>query len=97
MKEIEFTWDEHKNRINLQKHGVTFQEAQTAFYDEMARLIDDPDHSIEEHRVILLGMSQNMRMLIVCHAYDERTQCIRIISARKANQKEQRQYGRFYI
>lgn len=92
MTGITFTWDERKNRINQQKHGVSFLEAQTVFYDKLARLIDDPDHSQDEERVILLGMSQRMRLLIVCHAFYADEQIIRIISARKATKAEQRQF-----
>ena len=97
MAGIKFTWDERKNRINQQRHGISFTEAQTVFYDKMARLIDDPEHSRDEERVILLGMSQNMRLLIVCHAYYPQKQIIRIISARTATKTEQQQYTPYYI
>jgi len=97
MAGIKFTWDERKNRLNQQKHGVSFVEAQTVFYDKMARLIDDPEHSWDEERAIMLGMSQRMRLLIVCHAYYAHEQVIRIISARKATKTEQRQYTQYYI
>jgi len=96
MAGIQFTWDERKNRLNQQKHGVSFVEAKTVFYDKMARVIDDPEHSIDEERVILLGMSQRMRLLIVCHAFYADEQIIRIISARKATKTEQRQYVHYY-
>jgi uncharacterized DUF497 family protein len=97
MAGIKFTWDERKNRLNQQKHGVSFGEAQTVFYDKMARLIDDPEHSMDEERAILLGMSQQMRLLIVCHAFYAQEQIIRIISARKATKTEQRQYTQHYM
>ena len=94
---IRFAWDERKNRLNQQKHGVSFAEAQTVFYDKSARIIDDPEHSLDEERVIILGMSQRMRLLIVCHAFSPEEQMIRIISARKATKTEQRQYSEYYI
>ncbi len=96
MNSIKFTWDERKNRANQHDHGVSFAEAQTVFYDDMARLIDDPDHSIDEDRFILLGMSQNLRLLAVCHAYYEEGHLIRIISARKATKKEQQHYTSYF-
>ena len=92
MSEIKFVWDELKNKINQKKHGVSFEEAQTAFYDENARLIADPDHSEDEDRFILLGMSQRARLLIICHCYRENDEVIRIISARKADKQETNQY-----
>ncbi|GAK50714.1 protein containing DUF497 [Candidatus Moduliflexus flocculans] len=95
--EIRFTWDEHKNRLNQKKDGISFVEAQTVFYDKLARLIDDPEHSLHEERAIMLGMSQRMRLLIVCHAYYAHEQVIRIISARKATKPEQRQYTEYYV
>ena len=96
MNSMKFTWDEQKNRANQQSHGVSFAEAQTVFYDHMARLIDDPDHSIDEDRFILLGMSQHLRLLAVCHAYYEEGHLIRIISARKATKKEQQHYTSYF-
>jgi len=95
MNESNFTWDEYKNIINQKKHGISFEEAETVFYDEFARLIHDPDHSDEEERFILLGFSSTFRLLLVCHCYHENEQIVRIISARKANKSEQRQYRRF--
>jgi hypothetical protein len=90
---IEFKWDENKAAINLEKHGVSFEEAQTVFYDEKAQLINDPDHSQDEDRFIILGFSIKLRILVVCHCYREDDSIIRIISARKANKKEQIQYS----
>lgn len=87
-----FQWDENKARINLQKHGVSFEEAQTVFYDENALLIDDPDHSEDEERFIILGLSAGARLLVVCHCYRESETVIRIISARRATRKETRFY-----
>ena len=69
MNGIRFAWDEKKNEINRQKHGISFEEAQTVFYDESALLIDDPDHSEKEERFILLGSSQRANLLVVCHCY----------------------------
>lgn len=87
-----FEWDKYKARINLQKHGVSFEEAQTVFYDENALLIDDPDHSEDEERFIILGLSAGTRLLVVCHCYRESETVIRIISARKATRKEAQYY-----
>ncbi len=92
MKPIEFTWDDKKDKTNQKKHEVSFCEAQTVFYDENARLIHDPDHSIREDRFILLGLSSGLRILLVCHCYRKNEAIIRIISARKATKKEQKQY-----
>jgi uncharacterized DUF497 family protein len=94
MKHIEFIWDEKKNRINQQKHGVSFAEAKTVFYDENARLISDPEHSTYEDRFILLGLSNALRMIIVVHSYRENDEVVRIISSRKASKKETRLYNR---
>ena len=92
MSNIRFTWDLTKATQNRRKHGVSFEEAQSVFYDEYAQLAPDPDHSNEEDRFILLGRSSQMRLLIVCHCYRESDSVIRIISARKATKKEQRSY-----
>jgi uncharacterized DUF497 family protein len=94
MKPVEFAWDETKEKLNQKKHGVSFEEAKTVFYDENARLIYDPDHSLEEDRFILLGLSSRLRMLLVCHCYRVNESLIRIISARTATRKEQDQYRR---
>ena len=88
-----FEWDESKNKANTQKHGVSFEEAQTVFYDENALLIDDPDHSEDEDRFILFGISLSLRLLVVCHCYRQSETIIRIISARKATRSESKQYG----
>ncbi len=92
MNEIQFEWDENKNAINRQKHGVSFEEAETVFYDENALFISDPEHSLDEERFILLGFSFQARLLIVCHCYRGADQIIRIISARKATLQESRYY-----
>ena len=92
MREIRFEWDDSKAASNRRKHGVSFEEARTAFYDEDALLIPDPEHSEEEDRFVLLGVSGNLRTLVVCHCYREGDHVVRIISARKANRSERQQY-----
>jgi len=92
MSIIRFVWDPKKHAINKRKHGVPFEEAQTVFYDEYAQLIDDPEHSDEEGRFIILGRSSRLRILAVCHCYYEEDEEIRIISARKATKHEQSFY-----
>lgn len=89
-----FDWDESKNLINQNKHGIDFAEASSVFYDERAILFDDPEHSEDEERFLLLGMSQNANVCIVCHCYRESDTVIRIISARKATRKELDRYVR---
>ena len=93
MSELQFEWDKSKSRLNLRKHGVSFEEAQSTFYDENALLIDDPDHSESEDRFILLGISSVARTLVVSHCYRESGGTIRIISARKATRSERAQYS----
>ena len=95
MSDLVFEWDERKNRTNQKKHGVAFEEARTAFLDENARLIADPDHSEDEERFILLGLSIRLRLILVFHTYRENDRVIRIHSARKADRNEQRQYARW--
>ena len=95
MGNIQFAWDRRKAEANLVKHGVTFEEAKSAFLDESARLIDDPDHSENEDRFILLGYSLQARCLIVSHCYRESGSVIRLISARRATPREERQYWSF--
>jgi uncharacterized protein len=90
--DIKFKWHDGKNKINKQKHDISFEEAQTIFLDENARMIHDPDHSHDEDRFILLGMSIKLRVLVVCHCYKEAVNMIRIISARKATKTEQKEY-----
>ena len=93
MSTLRFDWDERKASVNLSKHGVSFEEARSAFYDERARLIDDPDHSENEERFILLGLSSTLRLLLVCHCYRSEGNVIRIISARKATSRESKSYS----
>lgn len=92
MIELRFEWDEQKNKSNAKKHGVSFKEARTAFYDERAVVFDDPEHSDEEDRFILLGTSHKLNTLVVCHCFREKETVIRIISARKANKEEEHYY-----
>ena len=93
MPELRFEWDARKAAANLKKHRVSFDEAQTAFLDEEALVIADPDHSEAEDRFILLGVSGALRVLFVCHCVRESGSMIRIISARRANRSEQDQYA----
>lgn len=92
MSALQFAWDEKKNRANARKHGVAFEEAQTVFLDERAIRFFDPDHSHDEDRFIMLGMSFQLRVLVVCHCFRENDTMIRIISARKANKQEAQDY-----
>ena len=92
MDMIRFEWDENKNAINKKKHKISFEEAQTVFYDPDALIIDDPEHSQEEERFIILGVSANANLLVVCHCYRESDTVIRIISARKATKSEANKY-----
>lgn len=89
---LRFDWDERKNKRNRTKHGVWFEEAQSVFNDPHARLFHDPEHSEEEERFILLGVSLAARPLVVVHCYRESESVVRIISARKATKKEVRFY-----
>jgi uncharacterized protein len=85
---VQFKWDERKNRSNRTKHGVWFEEAQTAFRDPNVRLFHDPEHSEEEDRFILVGRSFAARPLVVVHCHREPDSLIRIIPGRKATKKE---------
>lgn len=97
MNDLRFEWDENKNIKNQKKHeGVTFEEAITVFSDINARLIPDPEHSYGEERFILMGMSSNFRILLVCHCERDDENTIRIISAQKADRSEGKQYEEFY-
>lgn len=92
MNTLKFEWDERKANANLKKHGVSFDEARTVFFDERAKLIDDPEHSDDEERFILLGLSSALRAMVVCHCYRSSGNVIRIISARKATTSESKFY-----
>lgn len=92
MSNLSFEWDERKSAANARKHGVSFDEAKSVFVDERAKLIDDPDHSDDEDRFVLLGLSGGLRLLLVCHCYRGDGNVIRIISARKASAQESKSY-----
>jgi uncharacterized protein len=87
-----FEWDPRKAAANLHKHGVSFAEAETAFYDDYALIRDDPDHSEEEDRFLLLGISAALRVVVVVHCVRQAGSVIRLISARKATRSERVQY-----
>jgi uncharacterized DUF497 family protein len=91
---ISISWDDRKNEVNKKKHGVSFDEAKTVFYDENAIRYYDPDHSDDEDRFLMVGVSQKLRILIVCHCFREDDSVIRIISARKATKGEEDNYWR---
>lgn len=93
MERIRFEWDASKATANVRKHGISFEEAETAFLDDHARVLEDPDHSTDEDRFLLLGMSVALRVLVVVHCIREDDSTIRIISARKATRVERAQYG----
>lgn len=92
MPDLRFDWDERKNAANRRKHKVSFEEAQTVFYDDRAIFMEDPDDDEEEDRFVLIGLSASLRTLVVCHCYREDEDVIRIISARKAHREERRDY-----
>ena len=85
---ITFEWDPAKAAANLRKHQVSFDEAKSVFYDEFAVQFFDEEHSSEEERFLMLGMSSGAKLLIVCHCEREQGEVIRIISARKATKRE---------
>ena len=94
MKDLRFEWDAGKSKANVRKHGVSFEEARSVFFDESALLIADPDHSDDEDRFLLLGLSARLRLLLVCHCFEADIGLIRIISCRKASRKEISMYQR---
>jgi len=94
MSDIRFEWDENKSRENKRKHGVSFDEAQTVFLDKNAIRYYDPDHSEDEDRFIMLGISFKLRVLVVCHCYRLDDKVIHLVSARRANKKEAAIYWR---
>ena len=95
MENIQFEWDENKNQINKAKHGIAFEEAATVFYDDDAILFDDPEHSMEEERFLIIGITKYENLCIVSHCYSDDDNIIRIISARKATKSETRTYNRY--
>ena len=92
MNELRFEWHSTKSAVNAKKHGISFDEAKSVFSDENAKLISDPDHSDDEDRFLLLGISVRVRTLVVCHCYRGDDNIIRIISARKATTSERKIY-----
>ena len=92
MNKLRFSWDDRKGRINQRKHRVSFEEAQTVFFDDNAIEFADPDHSQQEARFLLLGLSFRFRVLVVCYCYRQSQGLIRIISARRATKKERQLY-----
>ena len=86
------TWDEEKNRSNQKKHGVSFEEATTVFYDDNSVLFDDPDHAFGEERFLIIGITDTEQLCIVSHCYRDDNEVLRIISARKATKNEQNIY-----
>jgi len=90
---IKFEWDPRKDSANQRKHGVSFEEAQSVFFDENAVQFYDEHHSEHEDRFIMLGLSIRSRVLVVCHCERESGNVIRIISARKATRSERKYYG----
>lgn len=92
MNRLYFEWDDNKNKINLEKHKISFEEASTVFWDDDAIVFDDPIHSTEEERFLIVGMSKKANMLTVVHCLRENETVIRIISARKATTEETKSY-----
>ena len=93
MADLRFEWDPAKARSNLRKHGISFDEAETAFSDEYALVLPDPDHSsTTEERLVLIGLSAALRVLVVVHCELENGNVIRLISARRATRSERAQY-----
>lgn len=95
MSDLEFEWDPKKEKTNTRKHGVSFQDARAAFYDETAMVFHDPDHSKDEDRFILLGMSVRAGVLVVCHCVRDSDLVVRIISARRADKQEESDYWEY--
>jgi hypothetical protein len=95
MADLQFAWDPRKDRANQKKHGIGLNEAKSVFLDEFARIIPDTGGSDSEPRFLILGMSIGLRVLVVCHCYRESEQVIRIISARRADPTERKEYARY--
>jgi uncharacterized protein len=94
MGKITFSWDDRKAALNLRKHGVSFEDASTVFFDENAKEFFDPDHSADEDRFLMLGFDCRLRLLVVSYSFDNQGRQIRIISARKATTKEKGEFAR---
>jgi len=95
MADLEFEWNSRKEKSNVKKHGVSFEDVKAAFYDETAIVFHDPDHSDEEDRFILLGLSVKAGVLVVCHCVRDDDLVVRIISARRANKREETNYWEY--
>ncbi len=93
MSDLRFSWDPRKAEVNRKKHSVSFPEAATVFMDENAVEYPDPDHSEDEERFIILGLSASLRVLVVCYCYRRHQATIRLISARRATPREYQFYG----
>jgi uncharacterized DUF497 family protein len=91
--DLKFEWDDQKAQYNLKKHGISFEEAKTVFYDSLAFIFDDEWHSVGEFREIIVGQDSNHRLLLVC--FTERNQVIRLINARLATKKERKDYEQY--
>ena len=89
---LKFEWDENKNQANIKKHGISFEEASSVFYDDEALVINDDAHSKDEDRFTLIGFSYKFNLLVVCHCYRQNETIVRIISARKATKNERKEY-----
>ena len=89
---LKFEWDDRKNKTNIKKHGISFEEASSVFFDEDALIISDESHSQKEERFIMIGFSYKFNLLVVCHCYRQNESIIRIISARKATKNERKEY-----
>ena len=94
MEELRFEWDENKNAGNIEKHGLSFEEAKEVFDDNNAILFDDPDHSIDEERFLIIGVIKSNKICIVSHCYRDGDNVIRLISAREAVKSEKETYWR---
>lgn len=92
MNKLRFEWDKNKNKKNRKKHNVSFEEAQTVFFDEYAIRFYDPEHSENEDRFLLLGTSFKLDALVICHCFRQEETIVRIISARKADKEEAQVY-----
>ena len=91
---MRLTWSRTKDLLNRRKHGVSFEEAASAFGDPNGLVMDDPDHSADEARFLLLGLSARLRSLVVCHGLREEADEVRVISARRGTKAESRDYFR---
>ena len=89
---LKFEWDENKNKSNIKKHGISFEEASSVFYDDEALIISDEAHSRKEERFVMIGFSYKYNLLVICHCYSQNESIIRIISARKATRSERKEY-----